>query len=72
MTALIQLPSAPHAQPMTATNAKPLTAIAAFRQDACTKQDSLLPEDWPTPALKWCHEHVHDFAPIGHDKDISQ
>ena len=40
-----QLPTAPNAQPM--------LAIDAFRQDAWTRQDPRLPNDWPTLTPHW-------------------
>ena len=43
----------------TATDAQPMTAIDAFRQDARTQQDTRLPDDWATIALSW--EGIHDL-----------
>ena len=46
----IQLPTAPNAQPM--------LAIDAFRQDAWTRQDPRLPNDWPTLTPHWHRDHA--------------
>ena len=63
MTATAQLPSATNAksatattQPPSATNAEPMTAIDAFHQDAWTKQDPRLSNDWPTLTPEWRYE----------------
>ena len=45
-----QLPTAPNAQPM--------IAIDAFRQDAWTRQDPRLPNDWPTLTPHWHRDHA--------------
>ena len=45
-----QLPTAPDAQPM--------TAIDAFRQDAWTRQDPRLPNDWATLTPNWHRDHA--------------
>ena len=45
-----QLPTAPNAQPM--------LAIDAFRQDAWTRQDPRLPNDWPTLTPHWRRDHA--------------
>ena len=45
-----QLPTAPNAQPM--------LAIDAFRQDAWTRQDPRLPNDWPTLTPHWHRDHA--------------
>ena len=45
-----QLPTAPDAQPM--------TAIDAFRQDAWTRQDPRLPNDWPDLTPNWHRDHA--------------
>ena len=42
-----------NAQPTTVTNAKPVTAIDAFRQDAWTKQDPRLSNDWGRLTPEW-------------------
>ena len=34
-------------------NVQPMTATDAFRQDALTRQDSHLPNDWTAPAREW-------------------
>ena len=48
-----QSPAAPSARPSPAARPEPMTAIDAFRQDAWTKQDPRLPNDWPTLTPEW-------------------
>ena len=63
---IAQLPTAPDAQPMTTASAQPpmaaspqpMTAIDAFRQDAWTRQDPRLPNDWPTLTPNWHRDHA--------------
>ena len=43
----------PPSQPMTATNAESMTAIDVFRQDAWTKQDPRLLNDWGRLTPEW-------------------
>ena len=42
----------------TAPNAQPMLAIDAFRQDAWTRQDPRLPNDWPTLTPHWHRDHA--------------
>ena len=37
----------------TATDAQPMTAIDAFRQDASTRQDPRIPDDWAALTPEW-------------------
>ena len=46
------------AQLPTATDARPMLAIDAFRQDAWTRQDPRLPNDWPTLTPHWHRNHA--------------
>ena len=48
-----QPPAAPSARPSPAARPQPMTAIDAFRQDAWTKQDPRLPNDWSTLTPEW-------------------
>ena len=65
-TGIPQPPPATSAQPSAATSVRPLTAassqlmiaIDAFHQDAWTKQDPLLPNDWAQLTPEWHHEHA--------------
>ena len=41
-----------------ATDAQPMTSIDAFRQDAWTKQDPRLPNDWPTLTPEWHRDYA--------------
>ena len=42
----------------TAPNAQPMLAIDTFRQDAWTRQDPRLPNDWPTLTPHWHRDHA--------------
>ena len=40
------------------TNAQPMPAIDAFRQDAWTRQDARLPDDWAALTPEWLDDHA--------------
>ena len=42
----------------TATNARPMLPIDAFRPDAWTRQDPRLPNDWPALTPRWHRDHA--------------
>ena len=49
----------------TATDTQPMLAIDAFRQDAWTRQEPRLPNDWPALTPPWHRDHAlrTDYAP---------